>query len=197
MPVPPQFRAGVVLPVRGFVDGKTRLAPRLDAAHRRDLAEELATRAVTAARADDLSLCVVTSAPEAEAWADALGVTVLPDPGSLDTAAAAGHRWAADLGLDRVVVAHADLPFVTSFAALIPADVETVVLAPCHRFDGTNAIGLPVPAGFTFAYGPGSFARHRAEADRRGHPVVIVRDRALAFDVDDPVDLDELERAAR
>lgn len=197
MTVPPHLRAGVVLPIRGFVDGKTRLAPRLDAARRRDLVEDLAGRAVRAARLDDLALCIVSSASDVVAWATRLLVPVIADPGSLDGAGDAGRAWAIEAGFDRVIVAHADLPLVTSFAALLVDDDRTIAFAPCRHDDGTNAISLPVNAEFTFRYGPGSFVRHLDEARRSGHPVVVVRDDTLAFDIDEPADLDELARVDR
>ena len=44
-------------------------------------------------------------------------------------------------------------------------------------------------AGFTFSYGPGSFARHGAEAHRLGLALRVVREPSLAHDVDLPADL--------
>ena len=39
-------------------------------------------------------------------------------------------------------------------------------LVPDRRLDGTNVLAVPTEAGFRFAYGAGSFGRHRAEAQR-------------------------------
>jgi hypothetical protein len=50
-------------------------------------------------------------------------------------------------------------------------------------------LAVPTGAGFRFAYGPGSFARHRGEARACGLPARIVRDDRLAWDVDLPADL--------
>jgi 2-phospho-L-lactate guanylyltransferase len=57
---------------------------------------------------------------------------------------------------------------------------------------------VPTTAGFVFAYGPGSFDAHVAEAERLGLAITIVDDDSLAWDVDDPADLpvDWLEQAA-
>jgi 2-phospho-L-lactate guanylyltransferase len=66
------------------------------------------------------------------------------------------------------------------------------VLVACHRGDGTPVIGLPTAAPFAFAYGPGSFARHVAEARRCGLGVRVLTDPSLAFDVDVPGDLELL-----
>jgi 2-phospho-L-lactate guanylyltransferase len=54
-------------------------------------------------------------------------------------------------------------------------------------------ISVPVGAPFGFAYGPGSFRRHAAEARRQGLGFRVVRDAELAFDVDVPADLDRLD----
>jgi len=67
-----------------------------------------------------------------------------------------------------------------------------VVLVPDHRDDGTPVLSVPVAAPFRFAYGPGSFRRHVAEASRHGLAVRVVRDPDLAFDVDLPADLERL-----
>jgi 2-phospho-L-lactate guanylyltransferase len=66
---------------------------------------------------------------------------------------------------------------------------NTVTLVPDRRRDGTNVAVVPTGAGFQFAYGAGSFERHRAEAARLGLACEIVYDRRLALDVDIPEDL--------
>ncbi|MEZ5177887.1 MAG: hypothetical protein R2746_06270 [Acidimicrobiales bacterium] len=64
-----------------------------------------------------------------------------------------------------------------------------MLLVPDRRADGTNVIALPTASGFRFRYGPGSFARHQAEARRLGLPVEVRADAALGWDVDVPDDL--------
>jgi 2-phospho-L-lactate guanylyltransferase (CobY/MobA/RfbA family) len=53
-------------------------------------------------------------------------------------------------------------------------------------------LAIPSAADFAFAYGPGSCARHVAEARRCGLDVRVVQDHALGFDVDDASDLEAL-----
>ena len=48
---------------------------------------------------------------------------------------------------------------------------------------------VPANAGFRFAYGPGSFARHQDEATRLGLEQRVVREPDLAWDVDVPADI--------
>jgi 2-phospho-L-lactate guanylyltransferase len=137
-----------------------------------------------------MPVVVVTSAPEVRSWAEARGVEVLDDPGSLDGAATAGVDHLRVAGLVRAVVAHADLPRARSLAPLA-TDLErpVVVLVPCHREDGTNVLSVPTDLGFQFAYGPGSFSRHLAEAHRLGVEARVIRPVDLTIDVDTPDDL--------
>jgi 2-phospho-L-lactate/phosphoenolpyruvate guanylyltransferase len=100
----------------------------------------------------------------------------------------AGVAHLARRGVERVVVAHADLPLARSLAWV--GDFGGVTLVPDRHLDGTNVAGVPAGSGFRFAYGPGSFAAHRAEATRLGLPVRLVPDDALGWDVDVPADLD-------
>ena len=65
---------------------------------------------------------------------------------------------------------------------------------PDRRDDGTNVLRLPTDVDFRFAYGPGSFRAHRAEATRLGLPVRVLREPNLAYDVDWPADVAELSR---
>ena len=66
-----------------------------------------------------------------------------------------------------------------------------VTLVPDRRDDGTNVAVVPTDVAFTFAYGPGSFRRHAAEAERLSLMLTIVREPdALGWDIDLPDDLD-------
>jgi len=112
----------------------------------------------------------------------------LPEPGrGLNGAVEAGVARLAALGAAEVLVAHADLPMAHGLAAL--AGFPGVTLVPDRRDDGTNVVCVPATATFRFAYGPGSFGRHRAEARRRGLRYRVVRQPDLAWDVDVPADI--------
>jgi len=135
---------------------------------------------------------VVTADPEVAELAASCGAEVLDDPlGTLDDAAAAGLARARADGHERVVVAHSDLPFPADLVGLaVVGPRDGIVLVPDRHGDGTNVMVLPCDVDFGFAYGPGSFARHRAEAERTGRPTTIVSPSPLGWDVDVPDDLD-------
>jgi 2-phospho-L-lactate guanylyltransferase len=178
----------VVIPVKAFSAAKQRLAPVLGAPERAALARRLATVVVRAAGA--LPVLVVCDDDEVATWADARGATVVWAPGrGLDGAVADGVAAAAARGAARALVAHADLPLARDLAVLLGVDAA-VVLVPDRRRDGTNVALVPTDAGFAFAYGPGSFDRHAAEAARLGLRCALVEVAALAWDVDVPADLD-------
>jgi 2-phospho-L-lactate guanylyltransferase len=185
-------RVGVVVPIRSFIGAKARLAALLDEDARAAALRQMADRVIEAAA--PMPVIVVSSAPEVREWGRAHGIRVLDDPGSLDAAAAAGTQALAADGMVRAVIAHADLPKARSLAPLA-TDLErpVVALVPCHRDDGTNVLSIPTDLPFRFAYGPGSFQRHLAEAARLGVEARVVRAPDLMVDVDTPDDLQYLD----
>jgi len=186
--------AGVVVPLRSFARGKARLADALDDDTRRAFTRMMAERVVAAA--GDRPTVIVTSAADVIDWARALGLAHVDDPGTLDRAAHAGRDWVRARKLARVVVMHADLPLASTLDGIADdAGAPIAVLVPDHHDDGNPVLAIPSAADFAFAYGPGSCARHVAEAERCGLRVRLVRDRALGFDVDDAADLAALADA--
>jgi 2-phospho-L-lactate guanylyltransferase len=178
----------VLVPVKSFGEAKVRLSPALDPADRAELARVMATHVVQSAA--PLPVAVVCDDAEVAAWARDLGALVVWEPErGLNRAVEAGvARLAAD-GARRVVVAHADLPQARAGRLASVARFDGVTIVPDHRDNGTNVICVPGYARFTFSYGPGSFARHAAEAHQLGLPLRVVREPSLSHDVDSPADL--------
>ena len=181
--------AAVLVPVKAFSEAKVRLAPALPPDERAALARTMAAGVIGAAR--PLPVAVVCDDREVAGWARSMDALVIWEPGrGLNGAVEAGIAQLSDAGVERVVVAHADLPMAAGLAAL--ADGHGVILVPDRSRDGTNVAVVPARAGFRFSYGPGSFARHLLEADRLGLSTLVVDDPLLAFDVDWPDDLTTL-----
>jgi 2-phospho-L-lactate guanylyltransferase len=179
--------AAVLVPVKDFRQAKVRLAGALTPAIRAALAREMADHVVAVAR--PLPTFVVCDDDEVATWATAAGADVLWRPGhGLNGAVTDGVASLAAQGFDRVVVAHSDLPLAVDLAWL--ADASGITLVPDRHDDGTNVASVPTAIGFTFSYGPGSFARHVAEAARLGAELHVVRSTTLGWDVDVPADLD-------
>jgi 2-phospho-L-lactate/phosphoenolpyruvate guanylyltransferase len=179
-------RLAVLVPVKRFAAAKVRLAPALGAGERSALARSMAATVVAAAA--PLPVWVVCDDAEVAEWAVAAGAAVLSKPGrGLNGAVNEGVADLAAAGVDAVIVAHADLPLATDLGWV--GRFDGVTLVPDRHDDGTNVACVPARSGFTFAYGPGSFGRHRAEAARLGLGLRVCRERRLGWDVDLPGDL--------
>lgn len=178
---------GVLVPVKSFTRAKLRLAPALTNPARAALAEYMA--GVVVAAAAPLPVAVVCDDEAVAEWARSVGAEVFWRPQrGLNGAVSDGVERFGERGVEQVIVAHSDLPLATELAWV--ADFDGVSLVPDRRDDGTNVLAVPTRRGFRFAYGPGSFARHLAEAERLGLPQRIVREPRLGWDVDHPADLD-------
>lgn len=185
-----------IIPTKAPGDGKNRLSPVLDEMARNTLVRVMldhVVSAVEAARNVDKT-CLVGSSrhglPET--------LPLLADPGNgLNAAIASAFDEAATGGATRVLIIHADLPRVSTqdIELLVAAAPGAVAIAPDRHGIGTNALSLPLPqaAGFTFAFGTDSFARHSAEAQRLGLPIETIHSQGLAHDVDEPADLPDTE----
>lgn len=178
---------GVLIPVKRFDAAKLRLAPALDARARAALARSMADCVLLAA--GSLPITVVCDDAGVATWAQEHGVEVLWTARlGLNGAVARGVDHLRGVGIGRVIVSHADLPFATP-GSLGDLPRAGVVLVPDRHGDGTNVASVPTSVDFPWSYGPGSFDRHRAAAVALGLEVTVVRDLELGWDVDTPADL--------
>ena len=173
-----------IIPLKGLGQRKTRLASRLDEDERRRLSDALFNHvADVLAACPDISEVALLSHAQPEAWTGRF----FPDGGSglnaeLDQVSTA-------LAPRPLLVIHADLPLIRpdDVAALLDATTSGVAIAADRRDSGTNALALRDPAGFRFAFGIDSLARHREAAN--GLARVVTRP-GLSLDIDTPEDLD-------
>ncbi len=173
-----------VTPMKPPGQRKSRLAGRLSVAERDALADCLALHVAQCLAAEPrISQILLLSAARNDAWP---------------------HQWRHDQGrglnaeLDALravtrsgfLVIHSDLPLLAPddvAAMLDAAGSDRVAIAPDRRGRGTNAVALGPEIAFGFAFGDGSFARHRQNA---GGVARIVERSGLALDLDVPEDLD-------
>jgi 2-phospho-L-lactate guanylyltransferase len=183
---PAALTTALLVPVKAFSQAKLRLAGVLLPSERAALARKMAETVVRAA--GPLRAWVVSDDAEVADWARGLGAGVLSEPGrGLNGAVQHSVSQLASLGYLKIIVAHGDLPLASNLGWV--ADHSGITLVPDRRADGTNVVGIPAGSGFQFSYGPGSFARHVAEAERLGLPLRVVHHRELGWDVDVPDDL--------
>jgi 2-phospho-L-lactate guanylyltransferase len=176
----------VLIPVKDFRQAKARLAGVVPAAERIRLARWTAELVVAAAA--PLPVFIACDDETVAEWAASLGVTVLWRPSvGLNAAVLDGIAALAAAGIEHAIVAHSDLPLPSPLASVVM--IGGIVLVPDTRSDGTNVMSVPTSAGFQPSYGSQSFRRHLAHAVALGLPVRVLRDAALALDIDTPADL--------
>lgn len=182
----------VVVPLKSFDLAKGRLSEVLDPCERARLAQKMATGVLAAAH--DLPKWVVCGDADVARWALGHDAGVIwREPTGLNNAAQAGVDWCASEGHSRAIVAHGDLPLATDLTWLADR-TEDVIVVTDRRHDGSNVVVVPTVAGFKFQYGPGSAAKHHAEAKRLGLTCAVIEDEELGWDVDTPEDLQGLHQ---
>jgi 2-phospho-L-lactate guanylyltransferase len=97
---------------------------------------------------------------------------------------------------ESVLILPADLPQVSKadLEAMLEAGREapTVVIAPDHHHEGTNALYINPAGTIQYEFGERSFQRHSALAQKAGATLVVMDLPSLARDIDVPEDLDFL-----
>jgi 2-phospho-L-lactate guanylyltransferase len=173
-----------VIPLKSRGERKTRLATLLNETERLALTETMFAHVASVVRATPgISAVTVLSDAPPPGWHGALAV----DKGrGLNSELG---EFASQLGGGPLLVIHADLPLLAQadVTAMLDAGQTGYAIAPDRHATGTNALALRNCAAFPFAFGPASFARHRAAA---GTNAQIVTRRGLEFDIDTPSDLD-------
>lgn len=179
----------VVIPVKPPDAGKTRLGGSLSAAERVELVRAMLAHVAHCAASAGLVRGVSILGPSRLGLGEEF--SLLPDPGTGLNPALQAILPLFDA--DRLIVLHADLPGLTTrdVELLAAAPAGSIAIAPDRHGTGTNALSLPLPeaGGFTFAFGPDSFAKHNQEAERLGIGFETIVSPGLARDIDEPADL--------
>jgi len=183
----------VVIPVKPPAGAKTRLAGALSAPEREDLVRTMLAHVVSEVRQSRVDKLLILG-PSRLGLPE--NVPLLADPGTgLNPAL---QSVLPQIEANRLIVLHADLPGITSAEIDLLADAPEGVIAigPDRHGKGTNALSLPLPHAkdFTFAFGPDSYAKHVAEANRLGIEIRTIRSAGLERDVDEPEDLADAAR---
>ncbi len=185
----------ILLPLRPFGLGKTRLAERFDAASRAGIAHGLALRALGAASsAFPAAEIFVVGTNDLRGFAERCGASFLPEiepcPGLAGAVDAALDQLEAR-GFERALVVMGDLPDVEAEGLreldLLEVDVAFAESASGH---GTNAMMLRLPRAFDTAFGdPHSAELHASRAHAATCRTLRIRIPSLARDVDHPSDV--------
>lgn len=188
-----------IIPAKPFDQSKTRLADVLSPAGRIELSRSLLRQTIEVAR--QISEIVVISRDAAvRRMARQVGAWALVEAGrGLNRALRQASAWVAlQAAGEAILILPGDLPLlqVWDLTEMIELGQQTpsVVIGPCHRLDGTNALLIRPPGLIEFAFGPGSFAKHQQAARAAGVEPVIYHSKTLALDLDLPQDLKVLQK---
>ena len=184
----------IIVPHRGLEHAKTRLAAVLEPDERAALAERLLRHVLATAVSTGHEVVVISPDPALSLLVEATGATLSVQHGmGLNTGLRQARGEALAAGVTLIAVLHGDLPDLAAadITALIAAarSALAVAIAPDAAGRGTNGLALSPPDAIDFAFGPDSFAAHRAAGERSGAAVTIVQRAGLAFDLDTPADL--------
>jgi 2-phospho-L-lactate guanylyltransferase len=185
-----------IVPCKPFKLAKSRLASILTPAERQALSRKLFqhTLEVLSATPGLGQILVVSADEDALELAAGFSAAILPEvetPG-LNISLERARDYLRTQPTDALMVIPADLPAMQP-ASLQPvlaalSDMQTIVLAPDRRQTGTNLLAMPIQYAQPFAFGEHSFMVHRQLAERAQMTVKIMKDSALAFDLDLPED---------
>ena len=184
----------VLIPVNRLDRAKGRLATLLEPEERAELVRRSLAGVLAAVKGAGMKAVVLTS-DEAVRAELAGGVGVLEEDPELRGLSAQLERATERLGVEEMLILHADLPLVTAGAlqdlvAQAPDAPSATLVRPGDG--GTNAMLLRPPGRFALAYGRGSGDLHEAAAREAGLAVRRADVPALALDLDTPSDVREL-----
>jgi 2-phospho-L-lactate guanylyltransferase len=187
----------LLIPVKDLRHAKHRLSPLWTQTERTELAEAMLEDFLAVIRqvrgADRILL--VSSHQQAIEQATAWGWNVLREENQVSESESVDEasRWAETLGVTSLLRLPTDLPLIE------PGDVEwmlshaesasSMAIVPSRDGTGTNALLRTPPTLFPSHFGPDSFSKHVAEAERRGARCKLLRHPRLEMDIDDESDV--------
>jgi 2-phospho-L-lactate guanylyltransferase len=186
----------IIVPHRGLEAAKTRLASSLSPDERMFLASQLLQRVLKVVR--EVTDDVVVISPSRPLWeiVEPSGARLVVQRGmGLNSGLEQARFDAVADDVGTLAILHGDLPNLRAadvevLVDSLPADGSPgVAIAPDRAGTGTNGLVLRPPGVIPFRFGVGSFARHVAEVQAAGVPLVAVNRAGLAFDLDTPDDL--------
>lgn len=186
----------LLIPVKAFALGKSRLASTLNSSARLALNAVFLRRSLTGAAAfPGLSrTLVVTDCEDVRTAASRAGAFAIVQRAAagLDAAVGEGLLELQRLGARRAIVLMGDVPMVrgSDLAALTETMRDREVLVcPNRDGEGTNAVAMLAAAPIPLAFGGASLARLRIHIKRAGYTARQVDNSRIALDVDTPEDL--------
>ena len=205
-----------VVPVKSFVEAKSRLSGFLDDSARRGLAlAMLEDLLVTLSAVEQIDqVLIVSSEPQAFEMADLYGAMILREPVNADLKPGADRglenglnraiKHAASFlrkkNIEQMLVLPADIPRMNpgDVRVLIEQSMTTddtsqnLVLVSDENADGTNALLVSPPGLIEFSYGQNSYQHHLQQAKQLNANLFLPNLPSFCLDIDTPDDLHSL-----
>ena len=185
----------LIVPVKPFGEGKSRLASVLSTDLRAEFSQRWLTHVLKIATTwgHFAGMAVVSRDATVLEMASTFGALPVVEVGDdLNEALRQACIRVRAAGAEGVLMLPSDLPLLTleDLDALhkLAAQGNSVIIAPSHD-GGTNALLLRPPDAIAYAFGVGSFARHLALAEAASLPSYVYQSPTLALDIDRPEDL--------
>ena len=187
----------LLLPIKDLRNAKQRLGGLLTAEERFALAQAMLTDTIRAVRGMQRAekIFVVTNYIPAMQLAQENGWEILREQQQVSESVSvdAASLRCQEFGISGLLRLPIDLPLVRASDIDELLELEhtppAVVIVPSRDGTGTNAIMRTPPTLFPSHFGPGSFAKHCAEAECAGAQILVRRNAHLEMDVDDESDL--------
>ncbi len=197
----------ILIPVKDLTRAKQRLASLMTQEERTRLAwamlENTFAAAAGAQNADRVA--VVTLYPPAIKLAAKYGMELIAETEQISESVSVdfGSKEVKKRGATAVLRLPIDLPLISArdIEAVLDLDAgkdrgengetPSVVIVPSRDGSGTNAILRRPPDLFPSHFGPGSLARHLAEAAASKADCRVIELPSIALDIDDPNDVSE------
>lgn len=188
-----------VVPVKGLDEAKSRLAGALSPEERATRTLEMLAHVLETVGQSGVVDIIGVISPEVEQLSLPGEVARIKqiEPG-LNNLLEQGREWALLEGADRLMVIFADLPLLSESDLLeiseLGREAGTLVLAPDRHGHGTNVmLSHPVTLA-RFAFGTGSYHKHRRHALEDGARVATYHSMGTSLDLDTPDDMAYMER---
>jgi 2-phospho-L-lactate guanylyltransferase len=184
-----------IVPVKTFASSKKRLAGLLTVDQRINLSEAMLYDVLNSVtNCNSISKTIVVSKDEKIlSIAREFGTTIVKEQEELGVNAAVALTDDICRDSDASIVIPQDLPLVQ------PSDLDAfcnstknencIIIAPSHRYDGTNALLRKPPNVMKTHYDEDSYEIHLKKAKEKNIPAKIIMNRRLMLDLDEPSDI--------
>ena len=187
----------LLIPVKGFAQGKHRLKHLFTDGDRYDLTKTLLKNTVLSIQPHQLK--IITEDKAVMVWAENEGIDFISvNCTDLNSSITVASNKLLDIGLKRATVVHGDLalPLSNYTFPIIESSKffkDEIFVVPDRYKDGTNVLSFPLNLNFKFQYGVHSFKKHVKTALDLGANITIIENSPVSFDVDTEADLKYLK----